>query len=110
MEKLTFEIGGTSLQTWPDPARAGDRVHIAFLAPMLAGASREGYEVAVFDHRRHRVARIAPGALRREGAVLCAEWDGRDLHGAQVRPGRYQLRVTKPASTFLLEKTLHLEG
>jgi hypothetical protein len=111
MGKLTFTSGGTSLQTWPDTMRAGDRLHIAFLAPLLAGAPpRDEFEVTVYDHRRRRVATVARGALRPAGGVVCIEWDGCDDRGTPLPPGRYQLRVLKPASTFLLERTIHIEA
>jgi len=110
MGKLAFTTGGTSLQTWPETLRAGDRLHIAFLAPALGTPPRDEFEVTVYDHRRRRVATVVRGALRPAGGVVCIEWDGCDHQGSPLPPGHYQLRVTKRASTFLLERTIHLEG
>lgn len=110
MGKLAFDAEGASLQIWPDTMRSGDRIAIAFLAAVLRGAAaRDAYEVTLHDHRRRRVATIARGPLRPTGGVVCIEWDGRSELGAEVRPGRYLLRVTRPASTFLLERTLYIE-
>ena len=110
MGKLAFTSGGTSIQTWPESIRRGESLHVAFLAPMPHGADpRAEFEVTVHDHRRRTVATLARGALRPVGGVVCIEWNGRDDGGAELPAGRYHLRVTRPSSTFLLERTLHIE-
>ena len=55
------------------------------------------------------VATIVRGPLRPVGGVVCIEWNGRDEAGAELPAGRYHLRVTRPGSTFLLERKLHIE-
>ncbi len=110
MGKLVFSPGGASLQTWPETIRRGETLHVAFLAPVLTGSTRrDEFEVTLHDHRRRAVATIARGSLRPVGGVVCVEWNGRDDRGAEVSAGRYHLRVMRPHSTFLLERTLHIE-
>lgn len=111
MGNVELKSGGSALQLWPDTMRTGDRLHIAFLAPLFAGGPlRQEFEVTVLDQRRRVVATIARGVLRPAGGVVCTEWDGRDVRGDLAPPGRYLLRVVKPNSTFTLERTVFIEN
>src|SRR4029079_6431232 len=56
MGKRAFTSGGTSIQTWPETMRRGESLHVAFLAPALAGrAPGREFEVTVHDQRRRAV-------------------------------------------------------
>jgi len=111
MGDLELKTGGSSLQLWPETLRTGDRLHIAFLAPVFTGGlPRQEFEVTVLDQRRRRVATVVRGVLRPAGGVVCTEWDGRDERGEPAPPGRYLLRVVKPNSTFTLERTVFIEN
>lgn len=99
-----------ALQAWPDVLRDGDLLRIAFRAPRFSGATDgHAYEIQVLDERRRRVATVARGPLRPSGGVVCVEWDGCDDVGRRVDAGAYRLLVTRPPSTFALERTIFVE-
>ena len=111
MASVTLNHPTSALQTWPDILRSGERLHIAFVAPTFKGPEREHrYDIVVLDQRRWPIAKITGQAPRPVGGVIVAEWDGTDQWGGRVPTGAYQLRVAKPGTTFILERTILVES
>ena len=106
---LGQESGG--LRFWPGELGEGDRLRIAFAAPMFAGgAAHAGWEIFVSDERRRRVATVLRGPVRRSAGVMCVEWDGRDDLGERVNAGTYRVEVVHLGGGFRLERTLRIIG
>jgi len=109
MGSLVIQPEGPALKTWPASPRAGERIHIAFVAPSRIGDGNwQVYEITVHDTTGRRVATVVHGRVRAVGGVVCVWWDGR-LEGGLAAPGRYLLRVAKPGSGFAVERTIAIE-
>jgi hypothetical protein len=110
MADLYLQGAPIELDIRPRVVRSGDRIHVAFRAPRIPGAtSVPRYDVTVWDGWRRRVATLMREPVRPTGGVVCLDWDGRDDRGLLLSPGNYQLRVRGIGNPLQLERTLLIE-
>ena len=108
MGTVVLRKAGSALQIWPESPGPGDTLHLAFLARAALGEGRNTYEITLLDGVRRRVATIARGEMRPVSGVIFASWNGRVDGGEPVPAGRYILRVVRPSSDFVLERTIFI--
>lgn len=97
--------GASAVSIWPVPARRGDAVHVAFLAP--PGGVPGDLAVSVFDAAGRRLTTVPRAALGVQQRMVTASWDGRD--GARpAAPGVYFVRITSPASGLRMDRKIVL--
>ncbi|MGH7723826.1 MAG: integrin alpha [Candidatus Eiseniibacteriota bacterium] len=94
---------------WPNPARAGTALSVAFAAPLgNAGFPASDLEVALFDAAGRRVAVLARGQVADRGGVVRMEWLTRTDDGRPLPAGVYLVRALAPSAGFRAERKVVL--